>query len=147
MIRTDFTERGKWAQDLLRQGFDTSVPTVWLLEGLLMYLPDHDTNDLMQQIGKLSAPRSVVFHDAISAHYVKVGVVVGGARFTGGSDDYAGWWRRQAGFGLSYVRNFESVRVDRERRRLVFDDAIPEATPQQCRGRDVVLFVQVEKGE
>ena len=31
-------------------GFDPAVPTVWLLEGLLMYLSASDTQDLMQDV-------------------------------------------------------------------------------------------------
>ena len=130
VVATEFTERGRWATDLEAAGFDKSVPTVWLLEGLLMYLsmvsphdstrtrvnasaarsrsavptfrwatnaaaasPAHlsvpldaiplrwlrwqgDTVDLMSQIGRLSPRGSVVFHDAVSANYVNLGVVV-----------------------------------------------------------------------
>ncbi|KAL3896541.1 MAG: hypothetical protein SGPRY_013247, partial [Prymnesium sp.] len=38
VVATEFTERGRWAADLVAAGFDPTVPTVWLLEGLLMYL-------------------------------------------------------------------------------------------------------------
>ena len=73
-------------------GFDTSVPTVWLLEGLLMYLSLPDTHDLMGQMGRLSAPGSAVFHDACSKRYINAGIVVGGAPFIGGSDEYGILW-------------------------------------------------------
>ena len=39
-----------------------------------------------REVGALSAPGSVVFHDACSAGYLNAGVVVGGAPFIGGSD-------------------------------------------------------------
>lgn len=92
VVPTEFTERGQWARDLVASGFDTSVPTVWLLEGLLMYLSLPDTHDLMGQMGRLSAPGSAVFHDACSKRYINAGIVVGGAPFIGGSDEYGILW-------------------------------------------------------
>merc|ERR1719253_1143659 len=66
-VAADFTVRGGWRKSLLREGYDPAVPTVWLLEGLLMYLSMSDTHDLMRDVGELSAKGSVVFHDACSA--------------------------------------------------------------------------------
>ena len=65
VVATDFTARGAWARDLAAAGFDERTPTVWILEGLLMYLSMGDTTDLMRHIGDLSARGSVVFHDAV----------------------------------------------------------------------------------
>ena len=146
-IATEFTERGRWASDLLAAGFDATQPSVWLLEGLLMYLSLPDTHDLMKQIGKLSPSGSVVFHDACSASYVRGGrgPVVGGAPFIGGSDNYAALWAQEGGFARTYVHNFESFSVDRRNRRVVIDDRVPEATPNQVAGRNVVLFVVAQK--
>eukprot|EP01048_Picozoa_sp_COSAG05_P006993 COSAG05_NODE_477_length_9434_cov_1.772319_7_plen_222_part_00 len=73
LVATDFTERGRWAADLQAAGLDTKAPTVWLLEGLLMYLSLDDTKSLMSEIGALSAPGSAVFHDACSERYVSRG--------------------------------------------------------------------------
>ena len=146
-VATDFTDRGAWAKQLAAASFDAAVPTVWILEGLLMYLSLRDTEDLMRQIGELSAPGSVVFHDAVSANYVAGGrgPVVGGAPFIGGSDDYKGMWREHAGFGKGYARDFSSIKVDRAQRKLRFDDGVAEATPARCRGNSVVLFVVAQK--
>lgn len=52
-----------WADSLIKAGFDPKVPTVWLLEGLLMYLSMEDTKFLMQEVGRISAKGSAVFHD------------------------------------------------------------------------------------
>lgn len=146
-VATEFTHRGAWAKHLEARGFSSNVPTVWLLEGLLMYLSLDDTRVIMGEIGRLSAPGSLVFHDACSASYVAHGrgPVVGGAPFIGGSDDYASMWRKHAGFSKAFVRNFDSIRVDRRNRQLIVDDEYPEATEAQCRGRNVVLFVTAEK--
>ena len=145
VVATEFTERGRWAKDLIDAGYDREVPSVWLLEGLLMYLSIEDTKDLMRHMGNLSAPGSAVFHDACSASYVQSRIVVGGAPFIGGSDKYAELWAQHAGFERAYVRDFSSISVDRVNRQLVIDQRVPEATPQNCAGHNVVLFVQAEK--
>ena len=147
VVATEFTDRGQWSRDLEAAGFDRNVPSVWLLEGLVMYLSMSDTIAMMKDIGFLSANGSAVFHDAISAHYLQNRIVVGGAPFIGGSDEYSRLWKEHAGFANSYARSIEAIRVDRPGRRLVInDDAVPEATPEVCRGRDVVLFVEATKG-
>ena len=147
VVPTEFTERGRWGRDLQAKGFNASLPTVWLLEGLLMYLTLEDTHTLMGEVGRFSAAGSAVFHDACSANYVAHGrgPVVGGARFLGGSDEYGPLWQTHAGFGRSYVRNFEAVSVDRKARSVAIDDRYPEATAQVCRGKSLILFVTAEK--
>lgn len=99
----DFASDGGdgWATALLESGFDPSVPTVWLLEGLLYYLSEADNETVMRLIGSLSAPQSAVFHDAVTAHYPSNNIRPGGAPFISGSDDYASLWAKHAGFGRS----------------------------------------------
>jgi methyltransferase (TIGR00027 family) len=147
VVPTEFTERGRWGADLIAAGFDKSVPTVWLLEGLLMYLSLPDTHELMTEMGRLSAPGSAVFHDACSQQYVGAGVVVGGAKFIGGSDDYGRLWAEHAGFDRSHVHDFSnSFRVDRANRR-VESRQWPEATAKVLRGKQTVLFVEASKSQ
>lgn len=146
VVGTEFTDQGRWSRDLIAAGFDPKVPTVWLLEGLLMYLTMRDTEDLMREMGRLSAAGSAVFHDACSKQYIDAGVVVGGAPFVGGSDEYAHLWKAHAGFGSSVVRDFNAaVKVDRANRRVIVDPRAPEATPAYCAGHNVVLFVEAVK--
>jgi len=45
---------------LLAAGFDASVPTFWLLEGLTMYLAPHANTHLLEQISRLSAASSQI---------------------------------------------------------------------------------------
>jgi methyltransferase (TIGR00027 family) len=153
VVATDFSTdhnktRPQWSQDLVAQGFDPNIPTVWLLEGLTMYLSIEDQKKLMFAIGELSPEQggSAVFHDAISANYVKMRVSVSGANFIGGSDDYAGLWARFAGFKNTVVRNFDSIQVDRNARALRLGNG-PGAfcTPSALRGQNVVLFVESEQ--
>lgn len=50
--------RDDWPQALRRSGFDTSQPTAWSAEGLLMYLPPEAQDRLFDNITELSAPGS-----------------------------------------------------------------------------------------
>lgn len=50
--------RDDWAAALRGNGFDTSQPTAWSAEGLLMYLPPDAQDHLFDSIRTLSAPRS-----------------------------------------------------------------------------------------
>ncbi|HEV7420217.1 MAG TPA: class I SAM-dependent methyltransferase [Mycobacterium sp.] len=52
--------RHDWPKALRDAGFDTSLPTAWLAEGLLMYLPADAQDRLFEQITELSAPDSSV---------------------------------------------------------------------------------------
>ncbi|CAM2756726.1 SAM-dependent methyltransferase [Mycobacterium intermedium] len=52
--------RQDWPAALRDAGFDPTVPTAWLAEGLLMYLPAEAQDKLFTQIGELSAPGSRV---------------------------------------------------------------------------------------
>jgi len=110
-VGTDFSAsvngKPQWAKDLVEtHNFDPAVPSVWLLEGLLMYLSMPDTHELMRQIGALSATNSVVFHDAISATYLTKRIQVAGAPFIGASDVYGELWGKHAGFLKSRVHDF-----------------------------------------
>jgi len=55
-----------WEQRLLIDGYQSKVPTIWLLEGLLMYLNESDVNQLLDKIKNLSAPNSRVGADLVS---------------------------------------------------------------------------------
>lgn len=137
----------QWSRDLESMGFNKKVPTVWLLEGLVMYLNIEDQKFLMQTVGKLSCPGSVVFHDAISKTYESVGISVAGARFLGGSDDYIELWAELGGFKSqkSALRTIDDVIVDRRNRRLQYEPANSEAVKRMCKGQSVCLFVEVHK--
>ncbi|MEH3131131.1 MAG: class I SAM-dependent methyltransferase [Mycolicibacterium neoaurum] len=50
--------RQDWPTALRAAGFDDAVPTAWLAEGLLMYLPGDAQDRLFEQITELSAPGS-----------------------------------------------------------------------------------------
>lgn len=57
--------REDWPKALREAGFDEAVPTAWLAEGLLIYLPPDAQDRLIDTITDLSAPAS-----AIATEYV-----------------------------------------------------------------------------
>ncbi|CAK0856610.1 unnamed protein product [Prorocentrum cordatum] len=155
VVSTDFAEAGqaedcqpRWARDLCAAGFDPGVPSVWLLEGLMMYLTVPQQTRLARTIGQLSCPGSVVFHDAISASYVSKRISVAGAPFVGGLNDYLGFWRQQGGFSgeQGAVRSVNDLRVDRWHGRLnVWPPRNDEVVGACARGEDVTMFVEAWK--
>jgi methyltransferase (TIGR00027 family) len=50
--------REDWPAALTGAGFDPTVPTAWLAEGLLFYLPDEAKQVLCRRVQELSAPES-----------------------------------------------------------------------------------------
>lgn len=52
--------REDWPKALLDNGFDTTQPTAWIAEGLLIYLPPEAQDLLFDRIDELSAPGSRV---------------------------------------------------------------------------------------
>jgi methyltransferase (TIGR00027 family) len=50
--------RDDWPTALRANGFDTSAPTAWIAEGLLVYLPPEAQDRLFDNITELSAPGS-----------------------------------------------------------------------------------------
>lgn len=51
--------RGDWPAALRRVGFDATVPTAWVIEGLLVwYVPSDAQNRLLDRVAELSAPGS-----------------------------------------------------------------------------------------
>ncbi len=57
-----------WVRPLREAGFDPRVPTAWLAEGLLLYLPADAERRLITTVDRLSAPGSCL------AYEVKLGV-------------------------------------------------------------------------
>ncbi|CAE7219153.1 unnamed protein product [Symbiodinium natans] len=144
VVPTDFSSGEDWSWKLQNTDFDPTQPTVWLLEGLMMYLTDTEAAQTLRRIGGLSAPRSSLFFDAISASYVHQRIVVGGAPFLGGSDHYGALLQDLASFSRTQVWDFSSLRIDRRNRRLSKDWA-RSLEPTDLYGRNLVLFVESQK--
>jgi methyltransferase (TIGR00027 family) len=57
---------GDWAADLTGSGFRTDEPTVWVMEGLLFFLPEQAVRGLLAALLGLSGPGSVLAGDMAS---------------------------------------------------------------------------------
>ncbi|HEU4362620.1 MAG TPA: class I SAM-dependent methyltransferase [Mycobacterium sp.] len=60
--------RQDWPAALRGAGFDPAVPTAWLAEGLLMYLPADAQDRLFEQITALSTPASRLATETAAGH-------------------------------------------------------------------------------
>jgi methyltransferase (TIGR00027 family) len=60
--------RFDWPKALREAGFDPSIPTAWLAEGLLMYLPADAQDRLFEHITELSAAGSRVSAETVGVH-------------------------------------------------------------------------------
>ncbi|MEA5470095.1 SAM-dependent methyltransferase [Spirulina sp. 06S082] len=67
-IAADLTQ--PWTHLLLEQGYQRDRPSIWLLEGLLMYLEASQCDRLMQDVFALTAPRSQLGLDLIDRQAV-----------------------------------------------------------------------------
>jgi methyltransferase (TIGR00027 family) len=54
-----------WPKTLQSQGFNSSAPTVWTIEGLLQYIEAPDVDRLFERVDALSAPGSVLLYDVV----------------------------------------------------------------------------------
>lgn len=76
-IGADLTDPA-WSEELLKAGYQVSLPSVWLLEGLLMYLDEIQVRCLLETITRLSAAGSCLGADLISVKSAQVGREKGG---------------------------------------------------------------------
>ncbi|WP_225098620.1 SAM-dependent methyltransferase [Streptomyces sp. CoH27] len=57
---------GDWAAELLAAGFRPGEPTVWVMEGLLFFLPEEAVRGLLATLRRLSGPDSLLAGDMAS---------------------------------------------------------------------------------
>lgn len=84
-----------WESRLTDNGYDPALPSTWLLEGLLFYLPEAETHRVLERVAALMAPGSRIAADLVNAagltlpHVRQVlGVFAGwGCPWVFGSDD------------------------------------------------------------
>ncbi|WP_088242856.1 SAM-dependent methyltransferase [Calothrix rhizosoleniae] len=70
-IATDLQK--PWVHLLKNQGYKSNEPTVWLMEGLLMYLDEKEVNTLLQTISDFSVKGSYLGVDLISVKSWEIG--------------------------------------------------------------------------
>lgn len=93
--------REDWSSPLRAAGFNPGQPTVWLVEGLLMYLTDAAGEALLADLTELSAPGSRLMLEHLKAAMLgeegrpaRERVEEQGARWLSARDDLEGWLGR-----------------------------------------------------
>ena len=124
-------------------GFDSSLPTTWLMEGLFPYLTVPIMKQLAADIGSLSAPGSALWGDGFSKTSVDRGMEFHGVRFESGFDDYDAIFR-EAGFETSQAIDMSGVWLDQKSASVQIDPSYV-LTPQKTRGRQMCLMVRAFK--
>lgn len=66
LVRRDLTSP-TWPQALVEAGYRPDEPSVWLLEGLLFYIPEDGVHRVLDQVAELSAPGSRIAADVVNA--------------------------------------------------------------------------------
>jgi len=56
----------RWISSLLDNGFNSAMHTLWVMEGLIMYLTENEISNLMNSISLLSAPNSKLLIHTVS---------------------------------------------------------------------------------
>lgn len=56
-----------WGGALVAAGYRPDLPSVWLLEGLLYYLTEHEADGVLDRVRALTAPGSLVAADIVNA--------------------------------------------------------------------------------
>lgn len=91
-----------WPAAIRSAGLDVSVPTVWLIEGLLQYLDEAAVGTLFDRVDTLSAPGSVLLYDVVGKTLLQSASMAplvesmarSGAPWLFGTDDPGGLSRR-----------------------------------------------------
>ncbi|NJO96535.1 MAG: SAM-dependent methyltransferase [Pleurocapsa sp. CRU_1_2] len=68
-IPADLTQ--PWSHLLLEQGYQPNLPSVWLLEGLLMYLTEPQVRQLLQTISQLTSTNSYLGLDLVNVKSIE----------------------------------------------------------------------------
>jgi methyltransferase (TIGR00027 family) len=97
--------REEWAEALVSGGFEPDLPTAWLAEGLLPYLPPRAQSGLLSAVHGLTAPGSAITLDRIVGDPAegdrlrglseRSGIDMRGLLAPGGGDDLVGALRAQ----------------------------------------------------
>merc|ERR1740117_1067019 len=99
-------------------GFDATLPTCWLMEGLLPYLTRPIFMQLAKDIGQISVPGSGLWGDGFSKTSVDSGMEFHGVPFESGFDDYHEHFR-DAGFEQAESVDMSGVTIDRRAGRIL----------------------------
>ncbi|ONI78077.1 hypothetical protein ALI144C_32385 [Actinosynnema sp. ALI-1.44] len=117
-VAADLT--GDWAQRLRDTDFDPSVPTAFLIEGLLMYLSPQAGDKLLAEVSEVSAPGSELLLEHLSDRSLtstdtplRDVVESQGARWLSAQDDLTGWLGRHGWRAEVHANNDPAVSCGR----------------------------------
>ncbi|MFJ3169670.1 class I SAM-dependent methyltransferase [Streptomyces roseus] len=74
-----------WEERLLASGYDPALPSAWLLEGLLYYIPEADAHRMLERVAALCAPGSRIAADIVNSAALTL------PHMRGLLDVFAGW--------------------------------------------------------
>lgn len=63
-----------WLKKLVKKGFKKTIPTFWIMEGLLYYLEKEKVNILLKEMNKISGKKSKIFTDLCVPVYAEIQV-------------------------------------------------------------------------
>ncbi|EGC31459.1 hypothetical protein DICPUDRAFT_50193 [Dictyostelium purpureum] len=85
-ISGDIVKEGdRWISSLLDAGFNPAMHTLWVMEGLLMYLTEEEIGTLLGAVGMLSAPNSKLLIHTVAPFKKSSGAGGSGSNIAGGS--------------------------------------------------------------
>ncbi|MGI0494930.1 class I SAM-dependent methyltransferase [Alkalinema pantanalense CENA528] len=79
LIGADLTQ--PWEEQLLSAGYSPSLPSIWLIEGLLMYFSEAQAHRLLQAVSNLALPGSQLGLDLINLQSLEYGPYQGYFQF------------------------------------------------------------------
>ncbi len=88
--------RADWPAALRAAGLDTTAPTAWLAEGLLIYLPPEAQDRLFDSITALSAPGSTIATESSPASSISMQTGYGRCRAPSAITASTSTWRRSS---------------------------------------------------
>jgi methyltransferase (TIGR00027 family) len=83
-VGVDLRDDG-WTDRLLAAGYDPTVPSTWLLEGLLYYIREQDVHRVLSRVRAMTAPGSLVAADVVNRAALRL------PNMRGLLDVFAGW--------------------------------------------------------
>lgn len=83
-VAVDLTS-ADWEAQLIAAGYDPELPSTWLLEGLLYYIPEADGRRVLERVAALCAPGSRIAADLVNAAALTL------PNMRGLLDVFAGW--------------------------------------------------------
>ena len=95
-----------WEAGLVTNGFDASLPTVWICEGILTYLPEPQALAFLARVRAVSAPGSTLVCDVVNDSIRKAAPMrkrmdllsKDGAQYNLFISDPVAFWKGKAGF-------------------------------------------------